>query len=214
MSKNGPHFSLKISTPVRLLRDRQASEPTKLSIVRERGSHELLPCLLRKEKPSRKQRRYSGSIETSRGTHTRKQSSTEPNTCHQGLLLHFVSSCLPRDSPSGERDVKSSHNGSLRIHELGTDWVLRVNQRDARELPAYKPYDEIDPAPGHTRDLSKLASPEHAQCIPAVPTPLGIDVPAAAEISKTKSICTAEFSLASKEWHNWCACVHHCQMAN
>ena len=59
--------------------------------------------------------------------------------------------------------VLSSHDGSLKSHELGTNRVLQVNQRDVRELPASKPYDEIDPAPGCTWGLSKLTPAELAK---------------------------------------------------
>ena len=134
--------------------------------------------------------------------------------CHQELLLRFVSSHLLRDSPSGNKDIKSFPDGSLRIHELGTNRVLQVNQRDVRELPASKPYDVIDPASGHTLDLTKLAPPEHAQAYPVVPIPLGSDVPAAAEISEKGRNYSTGLSRANEDWHNWCACVHRCQMVN
>ena len=107
----------------------------------------------------------------------------------------------------------SSHNGSLRIHELGTNQVLQVNQRDVRELPDTKSFEEIDPSPGHTRDLSKIAPPKHVQIVPAVPTPLGTDVPVAAD-RETGSKYTTGLSRTREEWYKWCTCVHQCQMVS
>jgi transposase InsO family protein len=41
--------------------------------------------------------------------------------------------------------VLSSHDGALRLLELATNRIIRVNQQNVREIPESKPYDEIDP---------------------------------------------------------------------
>jgi hypothetical protein len=41
--------------------------------------------------------------------------------------------------------VLSSHDGALRVLELATNRIIRVNQRYVREIPESKPYHEIDP---------------------------------------------------------------------
>jgi transposase InsO family protein len=41
--------------------------------------------------------------------------------------------------------VLSSHDGALRVLELATGNVIRINQRNAREIPAGKSYEEVDP---------------------------------------------------------------------
>ncbi|ELU16213.1 hypothetical protein CAPTEDRAFT_215941 [Capitella teleta] len=43
--------------------------------------------------------------------------------------------------------VISSHDGALRVIELDTGNVVRINQRNVREIPESKPYDEIKPIP-------------------------------------------------------------------
>jgi hypothetical protein len=43
--------------------------------------------------------------------------------------------------------VISSHVGALRVLELATGNVIRLNQRHVREIPESKPYEEIDPIP-------------------------------------------------------------------
>ncbi|ELT87804.1 hypothetical protein CAPTEDRAFT_209280 [Capitella teleta] len=43
--------------------------------------------------------------------------------------------------------VISSHDGALRVIELDTGDVVRINQRNVREIPESKPYDEINPLP-------------------------------------------------------------------
>ena len=43
--------------------------------------------------------------------------------------------------------VVSSHQGALRVTELSTGNIIRINQRHAREIPATKAYEEIDPLP-------------------------------------------------------------------
>ncbi|ELU13469.1 hypothetical protein CAPTEDRAFT_216195 [Capitella teleta] len=43
--------------------------------------------------------------------------------------------------------VISSYGGALRVIELDTGNVVRINQRNVREIPESKPYDEINPHP-------------------------------------------------------------------
>ena len=62
--------------------------------------------------------------------------------------------------------VVSSHQGGLRLTELSTGRLIRVNQRNVRELPAQKPYDEIDPLPPRERKRASDMPPEKA-------TPIG-----------------------------------------
>ena len=41
--------------------------------------------------------------------------------------------------------VLSSYDGALRVLELATGNVVRINQRNLRKIPMTKPYEEIDP---------------------------------------------------------------------
>lgn len=43
--------------------------------------------------------------------------------------------------------VVSSHDGALRVMELATGRIIRLNQQRVREIPQYQAYDEIDPIP-------------------------------------------------------------------
>ena len=56
--------------------------------------------------------------------------------------------------------VVSSHDGALRVLDLATGNVIRVNQRHVREIPESKPYNEVDPLPPIANRFEKLPPQE------------------------------------------------------
>lgn len=56
--------------------------------------------------------------------------------------------------------IVSSHNGALRVLELDTGNVIRVNQRHVREIPESKSYDEVDPLPALVKGSVKFPPQE------------------------------------------------------
>ena len=63
--------------------------------------------------------------------------------------------------------VLSSYNGALRVMELSTGNIVRINQRNVREIPESKPYDEVDPIPsGNPRVFDLIRS--EAEPVPIV----------------------------------------------
>ena len=66
--------------------------------------------------------------------------------------------------------VMSSHDGALRVVELATGRIIRVNQRNVREVPESKPYEEVDPRPQNPK-TNQSAQPEMnpAAALPPIP---------------------------------------------
>ena len=65
--------------------------------------------------------------------------------------------------------VISSHDGALRVIELATSKTLRINQQCVLEIPASKPYDEVDPLP--EREKTTGLPPMEAPPIVVDPNP-------------------------------------------
>lgn len=94
--------------------------------------------------------------------------------------------------------VISSHDGALRVMELATGNVIRINQRCAREIPESKSYDEVDPLPVRSNTAENLP-PQEAVPIVVDPNPhIPTHVPAAAMIEPP----------APSEWELWCRSVY------
>jgi len=76
--------------------------------------------------------------------------------------------------------VTSEYQGGLRLVELATGKVLRVNQRRVRHIPDQKPYDEIDPAPTAVRAKETGEVPRQSIPVPLEPNTFIPVAPAAA----------------------------------
>ena len=66
---------------------------------------------------------------------------------HRGMFVS-VEILNPRKGEPKYRpgfQVVSAHDGTLRLTELDTGRIIRINQRRVREIPQRIPYDEIDP---------------------------------------------------------------------
>jgi len=87
--------------------------------------------------------------------------------------------------------VTSAYQGGLRLVEITTGKVVRVNQERVRLLPAQKPYDEIDPIPqvetDKGNDLPIQGTP--------IPVPLDPYIPMAP--------AAALRSVPQNEWSTW-----------
>jgi len=93
--------------------------------------------------------------------------------------------------------VVSSHDGALRVEELATGNLVRVNQRCVRELPAARVYEEVDPLPEKFRERN--LPPMEAKPIPeetkeALPFPQTIAI---TELAAPRP----------EEWDAWCTYV-------
>ena len=92
--------------------------------------------------------------------------------------------------------VLSSFQGALRVQELETGTILRLNQRQVREIPSARGYDEIDPLPPRPHRTGKPI-PDNAAPIP-IPPPIHCPthIPTAA-------LCQP----FPAEWQAWCAFI-------
>lgn len=88
--------------------------------------------------------------------------------------------------------ILSSYDGGLRVENLTTKRVMRVNQRNAREIPESKAYEEVDPLP-RSRKKSNNLPPQEAHPIPK-PDQTPLHMPAVAQVQA--------FSMS--EWNAWC----------
>ena len=105
--------------------------------------------------------------------------------------------------------VLSSHDGALRVLELSTGNVIRINQRNVREIPESKAYDEVDPIPKSDPKSVDFASPE-AKEIPVVDEPYlptRIPICGGLQLGGSPSGPMPVMS-ASDEWSFWCEVVH------
>lgn len=124
------------------------------------------------------------------------------------VSVRVLSPCKGQSKWQPGYQVISSHNGALRVVEIATGNVLRINQRLVREIPQAKPYDEVDPVPPRPRQ--KGLPPMEARPIPPpdvsdIPT----HVPGAAAINPRSHRLDRVPSQA--EWMDWCTKVHlHC----
>ena len=102
--------------------------------------------------------------------------------------------------------VISSHNGALRLTELSTGKIVRLNQRHVREIPETKAYNEIDPLPNVAESNSSIPDPV---VIAAKPLVLGPDYPLPTQIpiNQTSAIGelkeSANFYFPHDEWTSW-----------
>ena len=120
--------------------------------------------------------------------------------------------------------VVSSHDGALRVMEVATGNVIRVNQRNVREIPESKPYDEIDPiSPSKNPQIFDCTSTE-AKPVPIVeesylPTRLPVNPENSVDASNLQSPSVASASLTVSsgplfvfpydDWSSWCDVVYH-----
>lgn len=92
--------------------------------------------------------------------------------------------------------VVSSHDGALRVMELKTGNLIRINQQRVREIPESKTYEEVDPLP--ERNASKDLPPMEAMPIIVDPNPhIPTHVPSAAALAPPPN-----------EWESWCRQVY------
>jgi transposase InsO family protein len=120
--------------------------------------------------------------------------------------------------------VISSHDGALRVIEIATGHVVRINQRNVREIPESKPYNEINPLPPLKNQTTSDFVHSEARPIPVVeesylPTrmPRGPDRARNDQPNLTPSITTPATSAAiapsfvfpSDDWSSWCDFVFH-----
>lgn len=103
--------------------------------------------------------------------------------------------------------VVSSHDGALRVQEIATGKGLRINQGLVREIPASKPYDEVDPLPQRTSDKRGLP-PQEALPIPIeFNSRIPVHLPGAAEV-RPRDFRPGP-NARNIEWSNWCDQVYH-----
>jgi len=110
--------------------------------------------------------------------------------------------------------VLSSHDGALRVLELSTGAVVRINQRNVREIPESKSYDEIDPVPKRESKNLDFVSPDPKAIpvidesylptrVPACKHPLSTHLP----VSQTSAINDLKepmaFYFPDDEWTSW-----------
>ncbi|ELU12349.1 hypothetical protein CAPTEDRAFT_196934 [Capitella teleta] len=121
--------------------------------------------------------------------------------------------------------VISSHDGALRVIELDTGNVVRINQRNVREIPESKPYDEINPIPPLKNQTTFDYVSSEAKPIPVVeesylPTriPRGPKRPSNDQPNlTTPSVPVPAVSAAlapsivfpPDDWSSWCDFVFH-----
>ena len=67
--------------------------------------------------------------------------------------------------------VMTSHDGALRVVELATGRIIRVNQRNVREVPESKPYEEVDPRPKNPK-ATQGTQPDMNPATSAPPIPV------------------------------------------
>ena len=116
--------------------------------------------------------------------------------------------------------VLSSFDGALRVMELNTGNIVRINQRNVREIPESKPYDEVDPIPsGNPRVFDLIRSA--AEPVPIVKESyLPTRVPVCKNPSDDDSsstlmpvMCASNqsslFLFPSDDWTSWCDTVYH-----
>ena len=65
--------------------------------------------------------------------------------------------------------VVTSHDGALRVLELSTGNIKRVNQRNVREIPQSKSYEEVDPLPVRDLHVERDQPPVEARPVPVEP---------------------------------------------
>jgi len=98
--------------------------------------------------------------------------------------------------------VISSHDGALRLTELSTGNIIRLNQRHVREIPASKPYDEIDPLP--KRDTRP---PEDFVTVDAKPIDLSPDHPLPTRIPAINNAVSSPddilYYFPCDDWTSW-----------
>jgi len=97
--------------------------------------------------------------------------------------------------------VTANYQGGLRILELATNRVLRVNQRRVRLLPDQKAYEEIDPIPTGI-PKPNMDAPQHAIPAPLEPNTFIPVAPAAALHSP------APVLFDDDSWSGWLDYVH------
>ena len=110
--------------------------------------------------------------------------------------------------------VLSNYQGGLRLLELSTGKELRINQRNVREIPAPKSYDEIDPPKKPTNKNSNFLIPT---CAIPVPPPDRVStphVPQAAQINNLNPyakefIPGLHYKINNRtcDWQDWLLCV-------
>ena len=98
--------------------------------------------------------------------------------------------------------ILTNYKGGLRLLELESGREIRMNQRDVREIPAPRPYDEIDPP--KSRVLPKVTID------PICPVPIPIParqsvshVPSAAKLNPDALPFYPRCNRRSDEWCNW-----------
>ena len=97
-------------------------------------------------------------------TNSHEQLKASPHPQHIYVSVGMLSHLKGQSHWQPGYQVVSSPQGGLRLTELTTGKLIRVNQYSAREIPAY---DEIDPIPPQTCDCLKALLPMEAQ--PVVP---------------------------------------------
>ena len=58
----------------------------------------------------------------------------------------------------GFQVLSSTEGGGLRLVELDSGRIVRLNQQDVREIPTPLPYEEVDPLPGATHKKTTVGS--------------------------------------------------------
>ena len=115
--------------------------------------------------------------------------------------------------------VVSSHDGALRVMELATGNLIRINQRNVREIPESKPYDEIDPIPASKGPPTLECPSSKAEPIPVVeesylPTRLPVNQLNLEDADKSQPPLVASLSsgpmfvFPSDDWSSWCDVVY------
>ncbi|ELU17577.1 hypothetical protein CAPTEDRAFT_195243 [Capitella teleta] len=121
--------------------------------------------------------------------------------------------------------VISSHDGALRVIELDTGNVVRINQRNAREIPESKPYDEINPLPPLKNQTTFDYVTSEAKPIPVVEEsylpmriPRGPKRPSndqpnlttpSMPVPAVSAALAPSIVFPSDDWSSWCDFVFH-----
>lgn len=96
--------------------------------------------------------------------------------------------------------VVSSYKGALRVLDLESGRTLRLNQRNVREIPQQKVYEEVDPLPQKKGRSQKRQTEDLPQQVKPLPTQPQHTIPPAAPAATTQ----LKADHTSRRHHNKC----------
>ena len=96
--------------------------------------------------------------------------------------------------------VVTEYKGGLRLLELATGRVLRVNQRRVRNLPVQQSYQQVDPLPQKAK--------RDVRDVPVEAIPLPIETNPYIPISPVASVQPSPVLFDDSDWSSWLDFVH------